>query len=104
MQPAYQRFFPDESRPPQFPQERFDKREALMHKYGFSFVQRRYYYKERILTAKEYILLLDTYSDVRIMEPDRKEAFFREIEEAILGCGGMVHIQDIMDLHLGKNL
>ena len=75
-----------------------------MHKYGFSFVQRHYYYKERILTAKEYILLLDTYSDVRIMGPDRKEAFFREIEEAILGCGGMVHIQDIMDLHLGKNL
>lgn len=104
MQPAYQRFFPDESRPPQFPQERFDKREALMHKYGFSFVQRRYYYKERILTAKEYILLLDTYSDVRIMEPDRKEAFFQEIEEAILGCGGMVRIRDIMDLHLGKNL
>lgn len=52
MQPAYQRFFPDESRPPQFPQERFDKREALMHKYGFSFVQRHYYYKERILTGK----------------------------------------------------
>ena len=104
MQPAYQCFFPDESRPPQFPQERFDKREALMHKYGFSSVQRRYYYKERILTAKEYILLLDTYSDVRIMEPDRKEAFFQEIEEAILGCGGMVRIRDIMDLHLGKNL
>lgn len=54
--------------------------------------------------AKEYILLLDTYSDVRIMEPDRKEAFFQEIEEAILGCGGMVRIRDIMDLHLGKNL
>ena len=51
-----------------------------MHKYGFSFVQRHYYYKERILTAKEYILLLDTYSDVRIMEPDRKEAFFGKLK------------------------
>lgn len=104
MQPAYRRFFPNESRPPQFPQERFDKREALMHKYGFSFVQRRYYYKERVLSAEEYLLLLGTYSDILTMEPSRKEAFLREIEGAILDCGGFVHIRDIMDLHLGKNL
>ena len=38
------------------------------------------------------------------MEPGRKEAFLREIEGAILDCGGFVHIRDIMDLHLGKNL
>ena len=104
MESAYRHFFPNESRPQKFPQKKFDKREALMHEYGFSFVQRRYYYKERVLSTKEYLLLLDTYSDIRTMEQGRKEAFLREIEQAILSCGGFVHIQDIMDLHLGKNL
>ena len=68
-----------------------------MHKYGFSFVQRRYYYKERVLSAEEYLLLLGTYSDILTMEPGRKEAFLREIEgrfwtAAVLSTSGILWI------------
>ena len=75
-----------------------------MHKYGFSSVQRRYYYKERTFDSKR----IYSFAGYLFRCPDngarQKGGLFQEIEEAILGCGGMVRIRDIMDLHLGKNL
>ena len=58
--------------------------------------------RTRIFTAKEYGVLLGTYSDhIAIDEVIRKE-FFSKIEDAINDHGGTITIYDTIDLQLAR--
>ncbi len=73
---------------------------AVAEKYGFE--NNRYYlfYRTRTFSAKEYIMLLGTYSNhIAIDEPIRTK-FFSEIENSIYRHGGKITVHDTIDLQL----
>ena len=52
--------------------------------------------------AKEYILLLGTYSDHIAIEESGRKKFFSEVEKAIDHFGGQITLYDTIDLQLAR--
>lgn len=78
------------------------KRAEIALKYGFIDISYKLYHRTRTFTAKEYILLLGTYSDHITIEKNIRNKFFLEIEEAIDNLGGQITIYDTIDLQLAR--
>ncbi len=74
----------------------------IAKKYGFCDICYKMYRRTRDFTAKEYTMLLDTYSDHIAMEKSIKMEFYSKIEEAIQDYGGKITIYDTIDLELAK--
>ena len=77
-------------------------RAMIASKYGFSDIQYKLFYRERLFSAKEYIKLLGTDSDHIALEENIRNAFFERIEEAINKHGGTITIYDTIDLQLAR--
>lgn len=71
-------------------------------KYGFIDISYKIYHRTRDFTAKEYTLLLGTYSDHIAIEEKTRKKLFGEIEEAINDNGGIITIYDTIDLQLAR--
>jgi len=71
-------------------------------KYGFSDIEYKLYHSTRILTAQEYMALLNTYSDHRAMETEPRKALEAGLTDLINQYGGTIEIEDTMDLYLAK--
>ena len=99
----YDRFYNKQSEPPrEYAGKQADRKARAMEQYGFRDVTSTLFYRTRILSAKEYVMLLGTYSDhIAIEERVRKE-FFAEMEKAIRKHGGQITIRDTLDLQLGR--
>lgn len=82
-------------------QQAYD-RALIAEKYGFTDIQYKLFYRTRTFTAKEYIMLLGTYSDHIAIEETIRNKFFSKIEEAINRHGGEITIYDTIDLQLAR--
>ena len=58
---------------------------------------------ERVLTGKEYVLLMRSYSDHIVLPYAERLQLEQEMERAIRGIGDALKIRDVMDLYLAKN-
>lgn len=84
-------------------QQAYD-RALIAEKYGFTDVQYKLYHRTRTFSAKEYIMLLGTYSDHIAIEEYIRNEFFSKIEEAINRHGGEITIYDTIDLQLARKI
>ncbi len=88
--------------PREYTEEEARHRALIAEKYGFTDIQYNLFQRKRTFTAKEYTILLGTYSDhVAIDEAIRTE-FFSKIEDAINNHGGTITIYDTIDLQLAR--
>lgn len=98
----YNKYRPTDKSPKEFNKKATKKYLDLLNKHGFNNVISKLYYRERRLTAKDYIGLLNTYSDHRLLPDSIKESFENEIYELIYKNGNLITIYDTIDLYLGK--
>lgn len=86
----------------EYTEEQAHDRALIAAKYGFTDVRYKLFYRTRTFTAKEYVLLLGTYSDHIAIEATIRNAFFSKIEDAINRHGGYITIYDTIDLQLAR--
>ena len=56
----------------------------------------------RKLDAQQYLSLLETYSDHKAMEKEKKEKLYKNIASAIEKHGGYINILDNIELYLAR--
>lgn len=86
----------------EYTEEQARNRALIAEKYGFTDIRYRLFYRTRTFTAKEYTMLLGTYSDHIAIEETIRNEFFSEIEKAINRHGGKITIYDTIDLQLAR--
>ena len=86
----------------EFGEEDCEERLAEMNRFGFTGVRSMLFRRTRTLTTEAYIGLLNTYSDHRALEPEKKLAFENAMRAALHGVGDKIHIYDTLDLYLGR--
>ena len=86
----------------EYSEEQAKNRALIAEKYGFSDIQYKLFHRTRTFSAKEYIMLLGTYSDHIAIEEAIRNEFFSKIEDAINKHGGEITIYDTIDLQLAK--
>lgn len=102
LQAVYAVYMPGSLVPEEYSEGAARARAQIAEKYGFTDIQHRLYHRTRDFTAAEYIQLLGTYSDHIAIEKETRGRFFREIEQAINGLGGVITIYDTIDLQLAR--
>lgn len=102
LQAVYAVYMPGSLVPNEYSEEAARARAEIALKYGFTDIQHHLYHRTRDFTAAEYVQLLGTYSDHIAIEMETRGRFFREIEQAINGMGGMITIYDTIDLQLAR--
>ena len=102
LQAVYAVYMPGSLVPNEYSEEAARARAEIALKYGFTDIQHHLYHRTRDFTAAEYVQLLGTYSDHIAIEEKTRGRFFREIEQAINGMGGMITIYDTIDLQLAR--
>lgn len=102
LQAVYSVYMPGSLVPEEYSDGAARARAQIAEKYGFTDIQHRLYHRTRDFTAAEYIQLLGTYSDHIAIEKETRGRFFREIEQAINGLGGVITIYDTIDLQLAR--
>jgi len=90
------------TKPVEYTEEDAVQKAEIAKKYGFEDVRHAMFYRTREFTAKEYIMLLGTYSDHIAIEETIRNKFFSEIERAINDHGGTITIYDTIDLQLAR--
>lgn len=83
-------------------EEQARSRAMIAKKYGFSDIRYKLFYRTRTFSAKEYTMLLGTYSDHIAIEEKIRLEFFSKIEDAINRHGGEITIYDTIDLQLAR--
>lgn len=83
-------------------EEQAHSRAMIAKKYGFSDIQYKLFHRTRTFSAKEYTMLLGTYSDHIAIEEKIRLEFFSKIEDAINRHGGEITIYDTIDLQLAR--
>ena len=86
----------------EYSEEQAENRALIAEKYGFTDIQYKMFYRTRTFSAKEYTMLLGTYSDHIAIEEKIRTEFFSKIEEAINRHGGEITIYDTIDLQLAR--
>lgn len=100
----YAKYRSSDKTPKEFCKKDTEKYARLLSENGFKDVTVKIYYSQRKFTAKEYVGLLNTYSDHRLLPPDIKADFEKEIYNAIRNNGNEITIYDTADLYLGRNI
>lgn len=99
---VYNKYRPNDRAPREFSDEDTEKYASLLSKFDFKNVKAKLYRRERHFNADEYIGLLNTYSDHRLLPSDIKAEFENEIYQAIIDNGDEIIIYDTIDLYLGR--
>lgn len=86
----------------EYSEEQAENRALIAEKYGFKDIQYKLFCRTRTFSAKEYKMLLGTYSDHIAIEEKIRFEFFSEIEKAINHHGGEITIYDTIDLQLAR--
>ena len=86
----------------EYTEQQAHERALIEEKYGFTDIQYKLFYRTRTFSAKEYIMLLGTYSDHIAIEEKVRTEFFSKIEAAINHHGGEITIYDTIDLQLAR--
>lgn len=99
----YYKFYNKEPKSPvEYTEQQAYDRALIAEKYGFSDIQYKLFHRTRTFSAKEYIMLLGTYSDHIAIEDTIRNEFFSKIEDAINRHGGEIKIYDTIDLQLAR--
>ena len=105
IQGVYEKYFPVPNFPPQrYNAEMAEQNASIGIKYGFSDIQSRVYHRMRMFNAEDYAVLMGTMSDHRALGTERLAALQSDIETAINSFGGMIEIQDTLDLQLMRKV
>ena len=88
--------------PQEYTEEQARHRALIAEKYGFADIQYALFQRTRTFTAKEYGILLGTYSDHIAIDEAIRTEFFSKIEDAINNHGGKITIYDTIDLQLAR--
>lgn len=99
---VYAKYRPDDKPPKEFSESDTEKYVRLLNEFGFKDVTVKLYYRERRFTAEEYVCLLNTYSDHRLLSTDIKAEFESEIYNAIKNNGNEITVYDTIDLYLAR--
>ena len=102
LQEVYAVYMPGSLVPNEYSEAAARARAEIALKYGFTDIRHHLYHRTWDFTAAEYVQLLGTYSDHIAIEKETRGRFFREIERAINGLGGMITIYDTIDLQLAR--
>ena len=102
IQKVYAKYWGSQVRVEESRQKAYDKVLDQMKSYGFRDIRLELFKAVRCFDADSYIGLLTTYSDHRSMPESMKEPFYSEIRKAINRYGGVITIEDTVDLYLGK--
>lgn len=84
----------------EYNEEQARQKATAAEKYGFENNHCSLFYRTRTFSAKEYIMLLGTYSNHIAIEETIRTVFFSEIENAINRHGGRITVHDTIDLQL----
>lgn len=103
-QQVYKKYRPDNQEQVEFTEEKCKIRVQALQEAGFHDVKYKIYHRVRTLTTDEYIQLLNTYSDHRMLDKNLKIEFEAAMKHAIQKIGGKINIYDTIDLYLGKKL
>lgn len=98
----YKYYNKEPGKPTEYSKEQACSRAMIAEKYGFTDIQYKLFYRTRTFSAKEYIILLGTYSDHIAIEEKIRTEFFSKIEDAINRHGGEITIYDTIDLQLAR--
>lgn len=83
-------------------EEKLRGRAETLAAYGFADIRCHRYTGRRVLATADYLALLGTYSDHRVMPDGDKAAFMAAVGEAIDAHGGCFALEDQMLLCMGK--
>ncbi len=86
----------------EFSESEGTKRADMIAGYGFKDVEVRIFHRKRVLTAEDYIGLLNTYSDHRALPEPVRKAFEVDMVEGLYSVGGKINIYDTIDLYLAR--
>lgn len=99
----YYKYHNKEPKPPvEYTESQAHDRAMIAKKYGFKDIEYKLFYRTRTFTAKEYTMLLSTYSDHIAIEETIRNKFFSKIEDAINRHGREITIYDTIDLQLSR--
>ncbi len=99
----YYKYYNKEPETPiEYTEQQAHDRALIAEKYGFTDIQYKLFYRTRTFSAKEYTMLLGTYSDHIAIEEKIRTEFFSKIEDAINRHGGEITIYDTIDLQLAR--
>lgn len=102
IQDIYEKYKPSNTNPIENDENHYKELLKRLKKYGFKDVKLKLYHQTRIFNSYDYISLLNTYSDHRIMNPKIKEQFEKEIRQAILENNNSLKIYDTIELYLAR--
>lgn len=68
----------------------------------FKDIQMKLYQQTRMFNSRDYISLLETYSDHRSMDDESKGLLYSKIQEIIYSNNDLLRLQDTIELYLGK--
>ena len=99
----YYKYHNKEPKPPvEYTESQAHDRAMIAKKYGFKDIEYKLFYRTRTFTAKEYTMLLSTYSDHIAIEETIRNKFFSKIEDAINRHGREITIYDTIGLQLSR--
>ncbi len=76
--------------------------QQLLAQYGFEDISVTLYRQTRLLSADDYIGLMNTYSDHLSKPQPIRLAMEKDMRAAIEGAGGMLPVYDTMDLYMAR--
>ena len=98
----YNKYRPSDKEVKEFNESDCQRRVNELERFGFKDIIYRLYHRKRTLTSNEYIHLLNTYSDHRVLPVEVKNNFEMDMKNAIDEIGGKINIYDTIDLYLAK--
>lgn len=98
----YNKYRPSDKEVREFNESGCQQRVNELERFGFKDIIYRLYHRKRTLTSNEYIHLLNTYSDHRVLPVEVKNNFEMDMKNAIDEIGGKINIYDTIDLYLAK--
>ena len=105
IQEIYSKYRPTGDKPlVEFNESSCKKVTDTLESHGFSTVTFRLFYQTRTVSSRDYIGLLNTYSDHRSLEENIKNGLECGIVSAIDKSGGELNIYDTMDLYLAQKI
>lgn len=100
---VYDKYRPSDKPLTEFSEKDLEMRKAELRQNGFAGVEAKLYMRTRTLTSREYIALINTYSDHRALPDAIRLAFEEEMLAAVDALGEKINIYDTIDLYLAKN-
>jgi len=102
LQEIYRVYMPNSSASDEYTEKDASNTADIAKKYGFEDISYKLYHRTRSFSSKEYVELLDTYSDHIAIEETTRKKFYSEIETVIENFGGQITIYDTIDLQLAR--